>query len=240
MPIDPVLAHARSLWEELARVPVSFDPAGKLAVVVSPRSWMCPPGWVGVVLLGGSAIAAAPSQAAASRIEEAFSGLTVEKPVDAGTVGALLPVTAVLGPATLGYLGKHDFRPAHAELPGDELPTGHPELIRLEKSVSDEDAGEAALDEITSPVFVIRAAGEVVAASGYRLWPRRTAHLSVLTAPGWRGQGLGRAAASRAVTRALSEGLLPQWRARPAESRRVAAALGFHELGAQLSFKLAE
>jgi hypothetical protein len=32
-------------------------------------------------------------------------------------------------------------------------------------------------------------------------------------------------------------GLRPQWRARPVESRRVAAALGFRELGAQLSFK---
>jgi GNAT superfamily N-acetyltransferase len=71
------------------------------------------------------------------------------------------------------------------------------------------------------------------------LWEEQTAHLSVLAAPGWRGQGPGRAVASRAVAHALGAGLLPQWRARPVESRRVAAALGFRELGAQLSFKLA-
>jgi GNAT superfamily N-acetyltransferase len=239
MPIDPVLAHARGLWEELARVPVSFDPAGSVAVVVSPESWMCPPGWVGVVLLDGSAIVAAPNRAAAAQIEAAFSGLAVEALVDTETVGALLPVADVLGPATLGYLGEHDFRPAQVELQVEELAVGDPELRRLEKSAGEDDAGEAGLDEITSPVFVIRTNGQVVAASGYRLWPQRTAHLSVLTAPGWRGQGLGRTAASHAVGHALTAGLLPQWRARPAESRRVAAALGFRELGAQLSFKLA-
>ena len=239
MPIDPVLAHACRLWEELARVPVSFDPAGGVAVVVSPESWMCPPGWVGVVLLGGSAIVAAPSQAAAAQIEEAFSGLTVEALADAETVGARLPIAKVLGPATLGYLGKNDFHPAQTGPLVEELPAGHSELRRLEMSVGDEDAGEAGLDEITSPVFVIRADGEAVAAAGYRLWPQRTAHFSVLTAPAWRGQGLGRATASHAVTHALTAGLLPQWRARPVESRRVAAALGFRELGAQLSFQLA-
>lgn len=95
------------------------------------------------------------------------------------------------------------------------------------------------MDEVTSSVFAIRVDGEVVAASGYRLWPRGTAHLSVLSAPGWRGQGLCRVAASHAVTYALAAGLVPQWRARPVEFRRVAAALGFRELGAQLSFKLA-
>ena len=240
MAIDPVLAHARGLWEELARAPVSFKPTGGVALVVSPESWMCPPGWVGVVLLGGSAIVAAPSRAAAAQIEEAFSGMPTEALVDAESIGAILPVAQVLGPATLGYLGKHDFRPTQAELPVDVLSAGHPELRRLENSAGDDDSGEAGLDEISSPAFVIRADGEVVAASGYRLWPQRTAHLSVLTEPGWRGQGLGRAAASHAVTHALTAGLLPQWRARPVESCRVAAALGFREYGAQLSFKLAK
>ncbi|MEU7221731.1 hypothetical protein [Nocardia iowensis] len=31
---------------------------------------------------------------------------------------------------------------------------------------------------------------------------------------------------------------MPQWRARTAESQWIAAALGFRELGAQLSFRL--
>ena len=220
-------------------MPVTFDPAGRVAVVVSPESRMCPPGWVGVVRLGGSAIVAAPSRTVAAQVEEAFSGLAVEALVDAAVMGAHLSVTQALGPATLSYLGERDFRPAPGDQSVTELPAGHSDLRRLEKSAGDAAAGEAGLDEITSPVFVIRADGEVVAASGYVLWPRRTAHLSVLTAPGWRGRGLGRAAATHAVTHALRLGLLPQWRARPVESRRVAAALGFRALGAQLSFRLA-
>ncbi|PWS40209.1 GNAT family N-acetyltransferase, partial [Streptomyces sp. ZEA17I] len=43
---------------------------------------------------------------------------------------------------------------------------------------------------------------------------------------------------SEATAHALAAGLLPQWRARPAASRRVAAALGYRELGAQLSVRL--
>ena len=44
---------------------------------------------------------------------------------------------------------------------------------------------------------------------------------------------------SAAVAHALGGGLMPQRRARPAESRRVAVALGFRELGVQLSIRLA-
>lgn len=240
MPIDPVLAEARGLWEESAGVSVSFDPAGGVRVVVSPQSRMCPPGWVGAALLGGSALVTVPSQTAAAVVGSAFSSLPVESVVDGETVGAHLSVAQVLRPAGLGYLGRGDFHPAPDGPVIDRLAAGHSDLRRLEMSAGDEDAHEAGLGELTSPAFVTRDEGEVVAAAGYRyrLWPRRTAHLSVLTAPRWRGQGLGRATASSAVAHALAAGLLPQWRARPAQSRRMAAALGFRELGTQLSFKL--
>ena len=52
----------------------------------------------------------------------------------------------------------------------EQLSASHPELRRLEKSAGDEDAAEAALGEITSPVFVVREHGQVVAAAGYRAW----------------------------------------------------------------------
>ncbi|MFE2695226.1 GNAT family N-acetyltransferase [Streptomyces mirabilis] len=60
----------------------------------------------------------------------------------------------------------------------------------------------------------------------------------LLTAPGERGRGLARRVASAAVAQALDDGLLPQWRARPMASRNVARALGFRELGSQLSLRL--
>ncbi|WP_405753341.1 GNAT family N-acetyltransferase [Streptomyces sp. NBC_00012] len=91
----------------------------------------------------------------------------------------------------------------------------------------------------TMPGFVVRERGRVLAAAGYRAWPRRTAHIGVLTAPEARGRGLARVTGSAAVAHALAVGLLPQWRARPPASRRVAAALGFEELGSQLSIEIA-
>lgn len=147
--MDPLVIRAREVWEDLARVPVAFVPPGGVDVVVSPRSGLCPGGWVGVVTLGGSAIVTAPT---------------------------------------------------------DAVRGGH---------------------------------GRVVAAAGYRAWPGRAAHVGVLTAPEARGRGLARVTGSAAVAHALAAGLLPQWRARLPASRRVAAALGFEELGFQLSIELA-
>ncbi|MBF9132087.1 GNAT family N-acetyltransferase [Plantactinospora sp. S1510] len=68
--------------------------------------------------------------------------------------------------------------------------------------------------------------------------PAEDADESGLTAPAERGRGLARAVATAAVTAALEADLLPQWRARPEASRRVARALGFSELGSQLSIRL--
>ncbi|MGW1158619.1 GNAT family N-acetyltransferase [Streptomyces sp. NPDC002519] len=115
---------------------------------------------------------------------------------------------------------------------------GEDELAALLARAGEEDAGESGLEDITSPAFVLRESDDVVAAAGYHAWPRSVAHLSVLVAPGHRGRGLTRAAASAAVAHALGAGLLPQWRARPHPSKRVALALGFQELGTQLSVRL--
>jgi GNAT superfamily N-acetyltransferase len=72
----------------------------------------------------------------------------------------------------------------------------------------------------------------------YRRWPGSIAHMGVLTASEYRGQGLARIVASAAAKDALQNRLLPQWRARPASSRRVAQALGFRQLGTQLSLRI--
>ncbi|MFE0650387.1 GNAT family N-acetyltransferase [Streptomyces sp. NPDC059534] len=238
MPTHQLLARARGLWEELAGVPVTFAPEGGVRVVVSPESGLCPAGWTGVVLLGGSVLVTVPSARTAELVRDALRGWTPETAAT-GAIRDVLPVAGVLGPAALAYLSGDRFRPAAAAPTGDHLPGGHPALRALELAAGDDDAAEAALDEITSPAFVVRERGEVVAAAGYRIWPHRTAHLSVLTAPAARGRGLARAAASAAVGHALAAGLLPQWRARPPASRRVAAALGFEDMGAQLSVELA-
>jgi RimJ/RimL family protein N-acetyltransferase len=223
----------------LAAVPVSFSSSDPVNVVVSPKSMICPPGWAGFVVLRGRAIVTAPNPAAAAAIRSVVVKLSVENLVDPESLGRELPLADVLGPATLAYVGEHDFRAAaQGSASIDRLSSGRPDLRRLEILAGEEEWTESGLGEITSPAFAIRIQDEVVAAAGYRTWPGRTAHMSVLTAPEARGRGLARLTGSAAVAHALEAGLLPQWRARAPHSKRVAAALGFRELGAQLSVEL--
>ncbi|MGW1463375.1 GNAT family N-acetyltransferase [Streptomyces sp. NPDC002308] len=243
---EQLLHRARDVWEELARLPVSFPAAGGTNVVVSPESGLCPPGWVGVVAVGGSTIVTAPTASTAHLVREALAGLPVESVVDGARIREVLPVARTLGPAALSYVSPEGFRPVSLLRAGsgepavEQLLPEHPGLRELEKAAGEEDTAEAALDDITSPAFVVREHGQVIAAAGYGMWPGPAAHICVLTAPTARGRGLARATGSAAVAHALAAGLLPQWRARRSASRRVAAALGFEELGTQLSFEIDE
>ena len=142
-----------------------------------------------------------------------------------------------LGPATLAYCDVAGFHPV-ASSAVELVPAGGSDMEGLLARVSAEDADESGLAEITSPAFVVRSGLDVIAAAGYRAWPGDTAHVSVLTVPAERGRGLARVVATASVTHALEAGLLPQWRARLQASRRVARALGFRELGSQLSIRL--
>ena len=230
-------ARARELWECLAGNAAGFTPA--LSVAVSPRSYLCPPGWVGIVVLGGAALAAAPDHDTARFVEQALGGLPAASLTDTEVLSSRLPVAEIRGPAALAYLDPAEFRPQ----PGDAVATpvglDHPGFRQFLLAADTDDVEESGIGEITAPAFAVREHGQVAAAAGYRDWPCGTAHLSVLTASAARGRGLARAAASAAVAHAIEEGRLPQWRARPPASRRVARALGFRELGFQVSIRLA-
>jgi hypothetical protein len=238
MPVDPLLIRARGLWETLAAVPVSFATSGGLTVVTSPGSGLCPPSWAGIVMLGDAAIATVPTEGAAQVLRRSLAAVPAGSLTRPEAIKAVLPVTEVLGPATLAYVARDGFRPAPAHHAVEQLAPGHRDLRELVRSAGPEDADESGLEEITSPAFVVREGTDVVAAAGYRAWPAATAHVCVLTDPHWRGRRLARQTASAAVAHALAAGLLPQWRARPPASRQVARALGFRELGSQLSVRL--
>ncbi|WP_223166932.1 GNAT family N-acetyltransferase [Nonomuraea sp. SYSU D8015] len=225
--------RARRLWADLARVPVVFPERGEASVVASPGSWMCPPGWAGIVALDGALLATVPEP---GMVEPLRGALLRHLDLDLARLARRLPVREVLGPAALAYLDDDDFVAAHGEV--EILPAGHPDVLALIASVDERDAAECGLEEVDSPVFVLREGREVIAASGHRTWLDTAAHLSVLTASGHRGRGLARMVASAAVAHALGKGLLPQWRARPEASRRVARALGFQEYGEQISVHL--
>ncbi|MFE6554215.1 GNAT family N-acetyltransferase [Streptomyces sp. NPDC057746] len=239
MSMDPLVTKARVLWESLAAAPVSFAPRGGISVVASPESNLCPAGWVGVVSLDGAAVVTTPTERSAALVRDGLAALPVEAVTDADAVREVLPVAQVLGPATLSYASPDAFRSASpGALAVQQLPSDHPDLRGLEEAAGEDDAGEAGLRGITSPAFVVRAGGGVIAAAGYQTWPGGLAHVCVLTDPAWRARGLAQVTASATVAHAFAAGLLPQWRARPLASRRVASALGFQELGAQLSIKL--
>jgi RimJ/RimL family protein N-acetyltransferase len=234
-PAGSLTARARGLWERLAGASAEFGTA--ISVTVAPESRLCSPGWAGIVVIEGAALATAPDQETARLIEQALGGLAADALTSAGVLGRRLPIAEVRGPATLAYLDPADFRPQPAAT--TPLDVDHPHLQAFLQATEAADLEESGMGEITTPAFAIRQDGQVVAAAGYRDWPYGTAHLSVLTAVSARGRGLARAAASAAVAHAIAEGKLPQWRARPVASRRVARALGFRELGAQVSVRLA-
>ncbi|WP_328543875.1 GNAT family N-acetyltransferase [Streptomyces europaeiscabiei] len=235
-----LLGRARELWSELAVTPVKFSSSEGANIVVSPASQLCPPLWTGVVVLGGASIVTVPSVQVAELMAGASRKLSNEELVDEGRLREVLPVLDVLGPASLLYLDRADFFPVQGGAAVEKVTCGDDELAELLARAGEEDAGESGLEDITSPAFVLRDGDKVVAAAGYQAWPRSVAHLSVLVEPDHQGRGLARVVASAAVAHALDAGLLPQWRARPYPSRRVALALGFQELGSQLSIRLGD
>ncbi len=246
MPV-PAAAHLHRSWAALAesavaarppapgisgRARVRFGPSPSVAV--SPGSQLCPAGWCGIVVIDGAVIATAPDEDAASLLRAFLIAAPPQAWTDADAARALLPVAGTLGPAALAYLDPGAFRPAGR--PGCPVPAGAVDALLA--AAGPADAGESGLDEAEHVVAVHGGDGRVVAAAGYVRWPGGVGHLGVLTDPAARGLGHGRRAASAAVAAALAEGLLPQWRARPAASRRLAASLGFIERGAQLSLRL--
>ncbi len=183
-------------------------------------------------------IATVPDDDLAGVIRHALNELPITAMTDPAVLRTTLPVDKALGPATLAYCDAARFQPVDCSTV-EMIPADHTDLRTLLSCVPTNDADESGLAEITSPAFVLRTGAHVRAAAGYRTWPSNAAHLSVLTASAERGRGLARVVAAAAVTNALQSDLLPQWRARPEASRRVARTLGFQELGSQLSIRLA-
>ncbi|MFI6359129.1 GNAT family N-acetyltransferase [Streptomyces sp. NPDC050743] len=222
MTTDFLLDRARNLWVELAVKSVQFSSLDGVNVAVSPESQLCPPLWTGIVVLGDAGIVTVPSGHIAEQMAGPARKLSRAELVDADRLREVLPVLDVLGPASLFYLDRADFQPVHAGAAVEEVPRDDDGLAALLARAGEEDAGESGLEDITSPAYVLRDGDDLVAAAGYRAWPQSVAHLSVLVAPDCRGRGLARTVASAAVARALDAGLLPQWRARPHPSKRVA------------------
>ena len=226
---------AVAAWRRLAgATDVSANDA-QLHVVVNPESGVAPRGWAGIIAIGDVVTATVPVTEFYEPFAVALDAITSEDLVTpAALIERLPPVSATLGPAYLFY------PPAGYAVPTTAGEEAHRQQIDgLIAAAAPEDLDESGIAHIESAAFVSRADdGNIVSACGYRRWPNGVAHISALTHPDHRGRGHGFRAASAAVAAAIAEELLPQWRARPIESRRLALALGLDVLGAQLSLQL--
>jgi hypothetical protein len=174
-----VLATVRRLWQGLASPTARFTP-GRVAVVVNAGSMACPPGWVGVVEIAGSALAIVPDEDTARRL-----AIEDESPKNVGTVDFLrsrMQIAEVLGPATLDYLLPGRFTPAE-EIDVVASKASDPAIESMLSKVGDDEASESGIFGITSPLFSVRDHGRVLAVAGYRSWPLGVAHVTALTAP---------------------------------------------------------
>ncbi|MGI9006153.1 MAG: GNAT family N-acetyltransferase [Streptosporangiaceae bacterium] len=246
--------QVRAGWEQLT-APYGQPRARfsvPLRVTASAGSGICPPGWIGIVTIGGAVLATAPDQASALAVQGAMASVPLARVTDPDVLRTRLPVVDLLGPASLAYLAPGPDSPGlGADEPGaDEPGADEPQLAELspqDPSLRDflaaadpAERDESGLAGITSPAFAVTRSGRVLSAAGYRRWPNGFAHLCVLTAADARGGGLARLGGAAAVGHALAAGLLPQWRARLEPSRAVARSLGFADLGHQVSLRIGD
>lgn len=224
--------HVHQAWAALAGVPS----LARFQVVVSSQSPLCPPGWIGVLVIEETVTVCVPDPDLIGVVRSELGALSPTHATDPDAVLSALPSTAkVLGPAGLFYPPPGTLFASCGAV--EEL--GRADLRELIAALHPGEADEAGIGSITSPAFGLRDdGGELAAACGWRLWPYGIAHLCVATHPAHRRRGRGRAVARAAIGRAAESGLLPQWRARPLGSQRLAQSIGLTKVGAQLSVRI--
>jgi GNAT superfamily N-acetyltransferase len=225
---EATTARVIQAWRVMSGLPDAFRTPGSTIIGIVDDALICPPGWCGYVRIGDRTVMTAPGPEQAARLSEAAFRSA--------------PDRDRLGPAILAYLD-HEAASVHPAAHVTRLTASDPMIAELERAVANEEAGEAAVSDVISPVFAITeggltmsssaapAAGApsggaapgdthpvgdgsiVVAAAGYRPWLDRLAHLSVLTRTGYRGRGLATMVAAAAISHAQAAGLTPQWRA---------------------------
>jgi GNAT superfamily N-acetyltransferase len=223
--------RVKGAWASLVGVPA----LSARQVVVRADSYLCPPGWIGILALADTITVSVPREELLDQIDAALGDLpTAELMRPDALLPRLSPISEVLGPAALFY----PTGGVPAVSAGEVEETTLDQLDALLGAVNADELDESGIKKVTEPLFVTRStAGAPIAACGYRRWPNGVAHLSVLAHPEHRRVGHGATVAAAAIQRALNEGLLPQWRARPSPSEALARKLGLVELGSQLSLR---
>ena len=144
--------------------------------------------------------------------------------------------SAIIGPAYIGYadLIPPPAHPARALGPADAPAV---DALRQACDATEWDHGGSDSGRPCSAVFTD---GQIAALAGYEVWGGTIAHLYIITHPAFRNRGFGRSAFAHLAARALSAGLLPQYRTLQSNhaSIRVAEALGFGSYAASMAVRL--
>jgi len=143
-----------------------------------------------------------------------------------------------VGQATLAYTDAYVPIPSFGQVVSRDAAA----VAALERACPPDDVSEVGLTEMAETFVLVEEDQPQVAlaGSGYVEWESILGHVGVLTTPEHRGAGLARAVGAVATNDALDAGLVPQWRARVDNepSQRVAAALGYQEVGSQTTVLL--
>jgi GNAT superfamily N-acetyltransferase len=149
-------------------------------------------------------------------------------------------VDRVIGPAWLGYADASDLRPAPTL--GTRLLTDQdlPQLELLAAACGPLAWEHSGIDPARPPVFG-RFAGDTLAAAGMlERWGDRLLQVGIVTHPGYRGRGYGKAVVSAMSAYGLATGGVMQYRTLQANlpSVGIARALGFQRFALTLAVRL--
>jgi GNAT superfamily N-acetyltransferase len=149
-------------------------------------------------------------------------------------------VDQVIGPAWLSYADTSDLRPAPTL--GTRLLTDQdlPELQRLAAACGPTDWEHSGIDPARPPVFGCFAGDTLAAAGSLVRWGDRLLHVGIVTHPGFRGRGYGKAVVSFMSADGLATGGVMQYRTLQANlpSVGIARALGFQRFALTLAVRL--
>jgi RimJ/RimL family protein N-acetyltransferase len=218
------------MWASRLRVPLSCLESTGLHYVSREDST-----WVAVVELEGSQVISAPPFAI-----PLLRRLDLRDLLD---LKFLVSVLSDFSPSPVGSaLLLYDEMAARKPITDQSIRVATTErvdrfLVRCEAS----EVAESGLREMRTVFDEVDSSGDSVAIAGYETWSETVAQLGVLVDPLQRGRGIGRRVANAAIDDAHSKSLIPQWRVRVdnVPSVRLAAQLGFTQLGSQLALEIA-
>lgn len=233
---DGEVEHVRRLWRELAGAPGAFAAPGVLVVRADDHR-LSPPGWIGVSRVLDATVVAVPApHLARIAAQVARTAAPVDLTDESVATVVLGPAVDTLGPAVLLYGRGDGGAPAHRVA---RVALEHADVAAVLADATDAERSESGLADTTSACFVAYDGDRPAAVCAWRAWPLDVAHVCVLTATAARGSGCGASAARAALTAAVADGLLPQWRARTTNlaSLALGRGLGLREVARQFSVR---